>query len=103
MLIFSQSAVVRPNSANTCCMRNRRVVLAPLVGFGDGFDFGGAERVAVFVIVNHNLHQLNDTGNLAGAKMADQFMRLRFERASGHGLLLVLRYCSAQERMRLKR
>lgn len=58
------------------------VMLAPLVGLG------GAERVATLVdeivIVDHDFKQLNDGGELTGAKMAEQFMRRRFERANDH-------------------
>ena len=64
------------------------VVLAPLVGFGDGFRLGGAERIAVvheILIVDHDFEQLNDRGELAGAKIAEQFMGFRFERVNGHG------------------
>jgi len=43
------------------------VVLAPFVGLGDGFGFGGTEGISILIGRNNRLQQMHYGGKLARA------------------------------------
>jgi hypothetical protein len=55
-------------------MRDWRVVLEPLVGFGDGLAFRVVEGVSVVLGRHHGLEEMNHGGKLSGGKLVEQLV-----------------------------
>jgi hypothetical protein len=55
-------------------MRDRLVVLEPFIGLGDGLPLGVAQGVSIFLGRDHGFEQMNDGGELSGAKLVQQLV-----------------------------
>src|ERR1700677_1973878 len=66
-------------------MRDRLVVLEPLIGLGDGLALRIAQSISILIGSHHGFQQMNHSGELAGAELVEQVMSVLY--VSGHCVL----------------
>lgn len=79
-------------------MRNRLVMLEPLIGLGDGLPLGIAQGLSIFLGRDHGFEQMNHGSELAGAELVEQMMGMLC--VSRHYVPPWSRCCAMRRRLR---